>query len=124
MHALIVDDSSAIRSILRQMLKSIGFSEVTEAKDGQKALESLKKNGKINLALVDWNMPGLNGFDLLCEIRKDHSMDGLRIIMVTTETEMSQVAKSLEAGANEYIMKPFTKEVLQEKLDLLGLTEA
>ena len=123
MRALIVDDSSAIRSILRQMLKSIGFVEVLEAKDGQKALEMLKSNGKTNLALVDWNMPGLNGFDLLCEIRKDHSMDEMRIIMVTTETEMSQVAKALEAGANEYIMKPFTKEVLQEKLDLLGIAK-
>lgn len=118
--ALIIDDSKAIRFMLRKMFTDLGF-EVLEAGHGLEALERLKESDKVDLALVDWNMPEMNGYDFVCEVRKDKNYDELRMMMVTTETEMSQVVKALEAGANEYVMKPFTKEVIVEKLNLIGL---
>lgn len=121
MRALVIDDSKAIRLILGQILKEIGF-EVCSASHGIEALERLKEVGKVDLALVDWNMPEMNGFEFVCAVRKDEKYNDMRLMMVTTETEMSQVIKALEAGANEYVMKPFTKEVIREKITLLGIT--
>ena len=120
MHVLVVDDSRAMRSILRSFLQEAGF-EVSEACDGHEALERLKENGEFELVLIDWNMPPLDGYELLKTVRADHAYDGTRLVMVTTETEMEQVTLALEAGANEYIMKPFTKQTLLEKLALLGI---
>ncbi len=71
--------------------------------------------------LTDWNMPEMNGYEFVCAVRKDNTYDEMRMMMVTTETEMSQVVKALEAGANEYVMKPFTKEMILEKLNLMGI---
>ena len=121
MRALVIDDSRAIRLILRQTLQDIGF-EVLDAGSGTDALEMLKSEGNIDLALVDWNMPGMNGYNFVVEVRKNPDYDNLRLMMVTTETETSQVIKALEAGANEYVMKPFTKDVIIEKLNLMGLS--
>ncbi|MEE8606257.1 MAG: response regulator [Nitrospiraceae bacterium] len=123
MRALVVDDSRATRTILRQILKEIGF-EVSEAGHGREALERLKEIGTPDLALVDWNMPEMDGFEFIRAVRADHAYDSMRLMMVTTETEMEQVAKALEAGANEYVMKPFTKDVILEKLDLLGIARS
>jgi two-component system chemotaxis response regulator CheY len=120
MKALVVDDSKAIRSIISKHLKALGF-EVVEADNGVDALVQLKKMGGADIALLDWNMPEMNGFEFLERVRKDSEFADLRVMMVTTESEMSQVAKALEAGASEYLMKPFTKEALLEKLVLLGL---
>ena len=120
MRALVVDDSKAIRRILSQMLSSIGF-EVSEAAHGKEAVEVLAASDPFDLGLIDWNMPEMNGFELVCEIRKNSKYDNMRLMMVTTETEMSQVVKALEAGANEYVMKPFTKEKKKKKLSLMGL---
>ncbi|MCH7977772.1 MAG: response regulator [Acidobacteria bacterium] len=120
MHVLVVDDSKAMRSILGSILRDAGF-EVSEAGDGTEALKSLQENGKVPLILVDWNMPPLDGFEFIKAVRADHTYDDTRLVMVTTETEMEQVSRALEAGANEYIMKPFTKETLLEKLALLGI---
>ncbi len=120
MRALIVDDSRAMRLILCSILKESGY-EVAEAGDGTEALQRLKENGKFQVVLVDWNMPPLDGFEFIKAVRADHTYDDTRLVMVTTETEMENVARALEAGANEYIMKPFTKESLQEKLALLGI---
>ena len=120
MHVLVVDDSRAMRSILGSLLKTAGF-EVSEAGDGTEAMERLKENGKFEVVLVDWNMPPLDGFEFIKAVRADHTYDDTRLVMVTTETEMEQVSRALEAGANEYIMKPFTKETLLEKLALLGI---
>ncbi len=120
MRALVVDDSKAIRRILTQMLVSMGF-EVSEAGDGKEAFEVVESNDLFDLALVDWNMPVMNGYELVCEIRKNSKYENMRLMMVTTETEMAQVVKALEAGANEYVMKPFTKEMIQEKLSLMGI---
>ena len=104
-----------------KILQEIGF-ETVEACDGVDALEKLKSDGKIDLALVDWNMPEMNGYEFVCAVRKDPNYEDLRMMMVTTETEMSQVVKALEAGANEYVMKPFTKEMILEKLNVMGIS--
>ncbi|MBI5428097.1 MAG: response regulator [Nitrospinae bacterium] len=120
MRALVIDDSKAIRLILGQILKEIGF-EVCSASNGLEALQQLKSAGKVDLALVDWNMPEMDGLEFVCEVRKDSQYNDVRLMMVTTETEMSQVVKALEAGANEYVMKPFTKEIIKEKLALMGM---
>ena len=119
--ALVVDDSKAVRMILARTLKELGY-EVREAANGREALEVLaaEKNA-VKLALVDWTMPEINGLELLKRIRLNPELSSLRVIMVTTETELDQMAAALEAGANEYVMKPFTKDILLEKLDLVGI---
>jgi len=117
---LVVDDSRTIRTIIRRILLEIGY-EVCEAVNGIEALKVIEvEKDAVTLVLADWNMPEMNGFELLKELRKDPSLSSLKIIMVTTETEMDHMASALEAGANEYIMKPFTKDILVEKLDYVG----
>lgn len=123
MRALVVDDSRAIRSIIGKTVRELGF-EVLEAGHGVEALARLAEHGKVDLILVDWNMPEMNGFDFLCRARENLDWKDTVIMMVTTETEMSQMQRALEAGANEYVMKPFTKDVLREKLQLVGLATA
>lgn len=120
MRALVIDDSRAMRSILRSFLRDLGY-EVSEAANGREAIAALEKSGPVELALVDWNMPEMNGFEFVQAARKNPDWNSMRMIMCTTETEMSQVLKALEAGANEYIMKPFTKEIIQEKISILGM---
>ena len=120
MRALIIDDSKAMRSILGRMLRGLDF-EVVEAANGREALERLKGLGKVDLALVDWNMPEMNGFDFVRAVRSEHIYDGVLLMMVTTETEMENVVRALAAGANEYVMKPFTQEVILEKLQIFGM---
>lgn len=120
MRALIVDDSRATRTIIRKMLTEAGF-EVFEAADGVQALLRLQEIGQADVVLVDWNMPEMNGYDLVCAVRGDPRYDKMPLMMVTSETELGQMAKALAAGANEYVMKPFTKDVITEKLTLLGV---
>lgn len=122
MKAIVVDDSRATRMILKRALSAQGF-DVVEAGDGKQALEELAKTGPLDLALVDWNMPVMTGYELIKEVRARKEMDRMAIMMVTTESEASQVQKALEAGANEYVMKPFTDQVLREKLLLLGFAK-
>jgi two-component system chemotaxis response regulator CheY len=97
------------------MLIDVGF-EVFEAADGLDALRRLKEIGQADVLLVDWNMPEMNGYELVCALRGDPRYNEVPLMMVTSETELAQMAKALEAGANEYVMKPFTKEVITEKL--------
>lgn len=123
MRALVVDDSRAIRSIIGKTVRELGF-EVLEAGHGVEALARLAEHGKVDLILVDWNMPEMNGFDFLVKARANLDWKDTVIMMVTTETEMAQMQRALEAGANEYVMKPFTKDVLREKLQLVGLATA
>jgi len=118
--ALIVDDSRATRTIIKRILNEVGF-EVFEAADGLEALRRLKEIGQADVLLVDWNMPEMNGYDLVLAVRSDHQYDKVPLMMVTSETEIGQMAKVLAAGANEYVMKPFTKEAIAEKLTLLGV---
>lgn len=120
MRALVIDDSSAMRIIIGRILQEIGM-EVLEARNGLEALEQMKRNSDIELMLVDWNMPGMNGFELIREIRSQREYDPVRILMVTSETERDQVIRALDAGANEYLMKPFNKDVLVAKLNLLDV---
>lgn len=120
MRALIVDDSRAMRAVIGKMVGDMGVT-TTFAANGREALEQLEAHGKPDFVLVDWNMPEMNGFEFLLAVRADIRYLDLPMVMVTTETEMSQVVKALESGANEYVMKPFTADILRDKLDMLGL---
>jgi two-component system, chemotaxis family, chemotaxis protein CheY len=123
MRALVIDDSRAMRFILKQILAELGF-EVQEAVDGRQGLELLKELGKADVVLVDWNMPEMNGLQFVRAVRGERAYEDTPLMMVTTEIEMVNVASALEAGANEYIMKPFTREVIKEKLTMLGIVQA
>ncbi|HUA60983.1 MAG TPA: response regulator [Verrucomicrobiae bacterium] len=119
--ALVVDDSRAVRMILSKTLRELGF-EVLQAANGVEALDVMARNGEsVQLALVDWNMPEMNGIELVRRLRAQSRYDRLRLMMVTTETEIERITAALEAGANEYIMKPFSREVVEDKLRLLGV---
>ena len=118
--ALVVADSRAVRMILARTLRELGY-DVWEAGDGKEALVALDKEAaRYSLVLADWNMPVMNGFDLLVEIRKQPRYASLIIVMVTSETELGHMAMALDAGANEYVMKPFTKDILVSKLEMVG----
>ena len=119
--ALVVDDSRTTRLILTKTLRELGF-EVREAADGKEALEVIKaEKTALTLILVDWNMPEMNGLDMLKRLRQAPEFSSLVIVMVTAETEIGHIAEALEAGANEYVMKPFTKDILLGKLELVGI---
>lgn len=119
--ALVVDDSRAVRMILARTLRAIGY-DVQEAGTGLLALEILDlEPGAFELALIDWNMPEMSGLELLRRLRADHRYVAMVIVMVTTETEVEHMAAALQAGANEYVMKPFTPEMLRDKLQLTGI---
>lgn len=120
MRVLIVDDSRAIRVMIGRIMTSLGF-EIFDASNGQEALDAIGDAPPPELALVDWNMPVMNGLEFVQAARSRPEWADMRIVMVTTETEMSQIIRALEAGANEYVMKPFTADVLREKLELLQL---
>jgi len=122
MRALIVDDSRFVRGYLRGMLEERGIA-CDEAADGRAALELLHGDLSFDLALVDWNMPVMNGLEMLRQLRADGFRD-LKVMMVTTEAENDYIVRALEAGADEYLMKPFDDQALYEKLAMLGLVEA
>jgi two-component system chemotaxis response regulator CheY len=122
MRALVIDDSRAVRMIIGQILREIGM-EVLEAGNGLEALEQMKRNPDVELLLVDWNMPQMNGFDFIRAVRSEHAYDAVRILMVTSESQGEQVNQALNAGANEYLMKPFNKDVLVAKLNLLDVLQ-
>ena len=121
MRALVIDDSRTVRIIISKILREAGIHEILEAGDGQEALEHMKRSPDVELVLVDWNMPVMNGLDFIRAIRSQRSFDPVRILMVTSESESTQVTVALNAGANEYLMKPFTKEILIAKLNLLDV---
>ena len=107
--------------ILSRSLKELGY-EVREAANGKEAMEVIEaEKTPVSLLLADWNMPEMNGMDLLKQVRQKPELSSMMVVMVTTETELDQMAAALEAGANEYVMKPFTKEILVEKLQLVGI---
>ena len=121
MKVLIVDDSDSIRKIICGMLRELGL-EVLEASHGVEALAQLSVHPDIGLVTLDWNMPKMNGMEFLEALKTQHAYRQTpTILMVTTENEKGKVVLALTKGAHEYIMKPFTKEVLQEKLALLGI---
>ena len=121
MRALIVDDSRFARNFLRAMLEKKGIV-CADAPDGRSALDLLHTSDPFDFALVDWNMPVMNGLELLRRMRAEGFAE-LKVMMVTTEAENEFIVNALEAGADEYLMKPFNDEALSEKLVLIGLAE-
>jgi two-component system chemotaxis response regulator CheY len=120
MRALVIDDSQAIRMLIASILKRVGF-EVLEAANGREALAQLAAGAPVDVAFVDWNMPELDGLAFVRAVRAEPRWAATRLMMVTTETDTAQVVRALQAGADEYLMKPFTKDALLEKLALLGI---
>ncbi len=121
MRALIVDDSRFLRSYLRGLLEVKGI-ECVEAADGQAGIEHLRAGKPFDLALVDWNMPVMNGLEMVKQLRSD-GFASIKVMIVTTEAENGVILTALDAGADEYLMKPFDGEALAGKLALLGLAE-
>ena len=121
MAVLVIDDSLAMRSLLRRILSGSGF-EVIEAGDGGAGLACLEGRDDIQAVLVDWQMPGMDGCDFVRAVRADDAHRALPMMMVTAESELDQVARALAAGADEYVMKPFTRDAVLDKLNLLGIT--
>jgi two-component system chemotaxis response regulator CheY len=119
MRALVIDDSTAMRSILARMLRELGF-EVLQAGNGREAIDRLETSGGVDLALVDWNMPEMDGLEFVRRVRATGPGE-IRLVMVTSEVEAGRMALALAEGADEYVMKPFNRQVLEEKLGLLGL---
>ena len=120
MMALVIDDSRAMRMVLGRMLSGLGF-EVQDAAGGPAALELLAAGRHPDVILVDWHMPDMVGIDVVAAVRAQPLGYTGKIVMVTTETEQSQMVRALEAGADEYLMKPFTADAVEEKLRLLDL---
>jgi two-component system chemotaxis response regulator CheY len=118
--ALVVDDSRAMRAILGKLMETHGY-EVVQAADGAEAIERLEQGPLPDIALVDWNMPVMDGLQFVSTVRKDDRWRGITLMMVTTESEQSQIVRALAAGAHEYIIKPFTSDAIADKLSLLGL---
>lgn len=119
--ALVIDDSRAIRMILGRTLTRFGY-EVVSAANGREALDLIHDNGlDPAVVLVDWNMPEMNGLDFVKRLRAEPRYKSVPLMMVTTETEIEQMYRALEAGADEYVMKPFTDDVIADKLRILGV---
>jgi len=118
--ALIVDDSRVMRAMLGRIISDQGFS-IVEARDGRDALERIRALGGMDLIVVDWRMPGMSGLEFVLALRRDETFGRTPIVMVTSETDPEQLARAIDAGANEYVMKPFTRDVIVGKLELLGL---
>jgi two-component system chemotaxis response regulator CheY len=118
---LVVDDSSVVRKIARRILEELGF-EIVEAEDGEKALEACK-SAMPTAILLDWNMPVTDGYEFLGNLRRMPGGDVPKIVFCTTENGMDHIARALDAGANEYIMKPFDKDIVTAKFQEVGLVE-
>lgn len=116
MKILVVDDFSTMRRIIKNLLRDLGFTNTQEADDGLTALPMLK-SGNFDFLVTDWNMPGMQGIDLLKEVRADESLSTLPVLMVTAEQKREQIIEAAQAGVNGYIVKPFTAVTLKEKID-------
>ena len=120
MLALIIDDSRAMRRILTKIVAPFGF-DIIEAENGQEGLDQLHSHEGVEVVMVDWNMPVMNGLDFVKAVRADEKTATQKVIMVTTETEPNQMVRALMAGVDEFVMKPFTAEILTEKMKLIGV---
>ncbi|UYG00081.1 MULTISPECIES: chemotaxis response regulator CheY [unclassified Halomonas] len=116
MSFLVVDDFPTMRRIVRSLLKELGFTNVEEAEDGQDALNKLRA-GSFEFVVSDWNMPNLDGLEMLKEIRQDAALKELPVLMVTAEAKKENIIAAAQAGANGYVVKPFTAATLEEKLN-------
>ncbi len=117
MKILVVDDFSTMRRIVKNLLRELGFTNLHEADDGQTALPLLQSAGDFDFLITDWNMPGMQGIDLLKAVRSDSKLSGMPVLMVTAEQKREQIVEAAQAGVNGYIVKPFTAVTLKEKLD-------
>ncbi len=121
MYALIIEDSRAMRRLVGRIMTGLGF-EILEAGHGREGLAQLKEHAdKIEVVLVDWNMPEMNGLEFVKVVRGKPEHKNLKIMMVTTETAPTQMARALLAGVDEFVMKPFTRQILVDKLKLIGV---
>lgn len=109
-----------MRTILTRTMEQLGF-EVSSAGDGQQALEAIEAGPKPDVCLIDWNMPVLNGLEFIVEVRKRRELRDVTLMMVTTEAERASIVRALAAGAHEYVIKPFTSQIIEDKLAMLGL---
>ena len=116
MKILIVDDFSTMRRIIKNLLRDLGFTNTYEADDGTTALPQLK-SGNFDFLVTDWNMPGMTGIDLLKEVRGDEELASLPVLMVTAEAKRDQIVEAAQAGVNGYVVKPFTAQLLNEKIE-------
>lgn len=124
MKLLVVDDSSTMRRIIKNTLQRLGYEDILEAENGIEAWQLLDTTEDIKILITDWNMPEMNGLDLVKKVRADSRYGEIPIIMVTTEGGKAEVITALKAGVNNYIVKPFTPQVLKEKLEVvLGINE-
>lgn len=124
MKLLVVDDSSTMRRIIKNTLQRLGYEDILEAEHGLQAWELLDTIDGIKVLITDWNMPEMNGLDLVKKVRADNRFIDIPIIMVTTEGGKAEVITALKAGVNNYIVKPFTPQVLKEKLEaVLGIND-
>lgn len=122
MKILVVDDSSTMRRIIKNTLGHLGYKDLLEAEDGAQAWNLMTKRDDIGVLITDWNMPNMNGLELVKKVRADKKFEDVPIIMVTTEGGKAEVITALKAGVNNYIVKPFTPQVLKEKLEaVLGI---
>jgi two-component system chemotaxis response regulator CheY len=116
---LVVDDSSVIRKVARRILEGLDF-QIVEAENGEEAIESCKRQLP-DAILLDWNMPKMDGYDFLRVLRRLPGGDGPKVVFCTTENDVAHIARALHAGANEYIMKPFDKDIVEAKFQEVGL---
>jgi two-component system chemotaxis response regulator CheY len=115
MRVLVVDDFATMRRIIKNVLRQIGFTDITEADDGKTAIRQLKAE-KYDLVLSDWNMPGMSGLELLNEVRADAELKDLPFVMITAEAKKENIIEAVKAGVTSYVVKPFTAETVGEKL--------
>lgn len=113
---LVIDDFATMRRIVRNLLQELGFSNIEEAEDGQDALTKLRA-ATFDFVISDWNMPNMDGLQLLCEIRKDNVLKNMPVLMVTAEAKKENIIAAAQAGASGYVVKPFTAATLEEKLN-------
>ncbi len=118
MKILVVDDSKTVRNMVKKMLQDVGH-EVFEAEDGEKALEALYEHDWFDLILLDWNMPTMNGYEFLKEIKRHPKWRDIKVMMVTSKNEQESVVEALKAGADEYLMKPFDQKMLLTKIEMI-----
>lgn len=121
MKALVVDDSGSMRTIVTRILDGLGLEEIVEADNGLEAVAVLEAGELPDIALVDWHMPVMNGYEFVCAVRARPEWRSMAIMMMTTQNEHGEIVKALAAGATEYLIKPFTADALVDKLSLLGL---
>ncbi|WP_455756803.1 chemotaxis response regulator CheY [Sulfurimonas sp.] len=124
MKLLVVDDSSTMRRIIKNTLARLGYKDILEGEDGVQGWAAMDANPDIDMLITDWNMPEMNGLELVKKVRADERFTDIPIIMVTTEGGKAEVITALKAGVNNYIVKPFTPQVLKEKLGaVMGVAE-